>query len=130
MKISLKIISVVYSFLVAAVSASALQINSVAEEKAPFTDLGDLIGQVFVIVLVLGGILFFIYLLIGGLQWVTSGGDKASLESARGKITAALTGLIIILATFALTKVIEAAFGIRVLSGIGIPSAPNDPLAP
>ena len=39
----------------------------------------------------------FFYLILGGFQWITSGGDKAGTEAAREKITAAFIGLAIVL---------------------------------
>lgn len=104
-------------------------VSSVNTDRTPFPDLGQLIGQILVIVIILASILLFIYLVIGGLQWLTSGGDKAAAQAARDRITAALTGLIIILAAFALVRILEAAFGIRVLSGISVPTQ-NSPFGP
>lgn len=121
MKTSIKIMATLSSFLASSLNVYALAVSPVPETSTPFPDLGGLIGQIFTVVLILAGILLFIFLLIGGLQWVTSGGDKMALEAARGKITAAVTGLVIIVAAFALTRILEAAFGFRVLSGINIP---------
>jgi hypothetical protein len=74
--------------------------------------LPSLIGLI-----LLGGVLiFFFYMLIGGIQWITSGGDKAGLESAKGKITNAIVGLVILFTTFAIIKAIEAFFGVDILT--------------
>lgn len=45
----------------------------------------------------LAGAIAVIYLVLGGIQYMTSGGDKIGVESARGRITAAVVGLIIVL---------------------------------
>lgn len=71
-----------------------------------------LIGLGFVI----GALVFFFVLIIGAIQWIASGGDKAAVESARGKITSAIIGIIILFATFALLKVIEGFFGVNILT--------------
>lgn len=71
----------------------------------------NLVGIAFVI----GALVFFFVMIIGAIQWITSGGDKASLESARGKIVNAIVGFIILLAVFALLKVIEDFFAINIL---------------
>ncbi len=55
---------------------------------------------------VVGGLWFIIQLIIGALQWVGSGGDKASLQGAQQKITNALVGLIIVVAAVTIIKVI------------------------
>ena len=48
------------------------------------------------IAFILAVIITFAYLVWGGIQWITSGGDKTKYEEARNKITAALVGLAII----------------------------------
>ncbi len=99
----------------------------VPTEVTPFQNIGVLLGQVFSFVLVIASILLFLYLILGGVQWLTSGGDKAATQAARDRITAALTGLLIILAVWGVFRVLEAAFGISVLSGIKLPSGAENP---
>jgi len=74
--------------------------------------LPSAIGLAFVI----GALIFFFVMITGAIAWITSGGDKASLESARGKITSAIIGLVLLLVTFALIGVIENFFGVNILS--------------
>lgn len=72
----------------------------------------SLIGLAFIV----GALLFFFMLLISGLQWITSGGDKASVEAARGRITQALIGIVVLFSVFAIIKLIENFFGISILA--------------
>jgi hypothetical protein len=72
----------------------------------------SLVGMGFVI----GVLFFFFYMMIGAIQWISSGGDKAGVEGARGKITAAIIGIVILFALFALLKIIEDFFGIDILT--------------
>ena len=65
--------------------------------------------------LVIGAIIFFFMLLVGGISWISGGGDKAKLESAQKKITHALIGLAILLSTFAIIKLVGYLFGIDLL---------------
>ena len=51
-------------------------------------------------------------LVIGGVRWITSGGDKAQTESARNQITAAIIGLIVVFAAWAVANLIELFFGV------------------
>lgn len=67
------------------------------------------------ILLFLGFFLAMVFLLIGGIRWIASGGDKAAAESARGTLTAAIIGLIIVLATWAIVNIIEGMFGINIV---------------
>jgi len=63
-----------------------------------------------------GSIIFFIMLLSGGIRWIASGGDKTRLEGARGQITHALIGLVILLSAFAIIKLIGTLFGVDLLN--------------
>lgn len=65
---------------------------------------------------VVGSIVFFFMLLIGAIQWISSGGDKSGLEGAKGKITAALIGIVVLFSVFAIISVIESFFGISILT--------------
>ena len=86
----------------------------------PFTGLteatiGSLISGLITLVLIVAAVVFFFMLIIGGLRWILSGGDKANTEAARSQITAALVGLVIVFAAFAIVNVIEALFGFSIL---------------
>jgi hypothetical protein len=65
---------------------------------------------------VIGILIFFFMLLIGAIKWISSGGDKQAMESARGTITSALIGLVILFAAFAIIKLIQSFFGISILN--------------
>ena len=61
------------------------------------------------------GIVAFIFLLWGGLQWILAGGDKEGTEKARKKITSALIGLAIVFSAYALLFLVRAFFGIDLI---------------
>lgn len=68
------------------------------------------------LVFVIGALIFFFYLVWGAISWITSGGDKQTLETARGRITSAIVGLVLLFIALAIIKFIEAFFGIDILS--------------
>ncbi len=77
-------------------------------------------------ILIVAALVALVFLIIGGIKWITSGGDKAAVESARGTITAALIGLIIVFAAWAVIRLIELFFNIHILD-LDIPSIPTTP---
>ena len=81
------------------------------------TDIGNLISSLISVVFIIAGILTFAFLVIGGIEWLTSGGDKTKTEQARNRITAALVGLAIIAASWALMQLSSYFFGIDVFGG-------------
>jgi hypothetical protein len=64
---------------------------------------------------VIGITVFFFVLLIGAVQWMTSGGDKAKVEAARSKVVHAIIGLIILLSIFVAISFIQHFFGINII---------------
>jgi len=75
------------------------------------TDLGLLVSKVITTAFILAGILVFAFLVWGGVEWILSGGDKQKTETARNRITAALVGLAIVAASYAIMKLIAYFFG-------------------
>lgn len=104
--------------------SSALAID-IAIEKDPggVEDIGGLISAGINAAIIIAALLTFVFLIWGGIQWLTSGGDKTAYEAARGRITAALIGLAIVASAFALMKIIEAFFGVNITDGITIKGA-------
>ena len=65
---------------------------------------------------VISGIVALLYLLLGALSWITSGGNKENVDKAREKIQAALIGVILVFIVIALVGVIENVLSL----GLGI----------
>jgi hypothetical protein len=78
--------------------------------------LQNLLPRLVTIVLIVGAIIFFFNLVAGAIQWISSGGDKEAVGKARGRITSALVGLIILFAVFAVIQLIENFFHIQILT--------------
>ena len=78
--------------------------------------IGKFIPALIGLLFVAGAIFFFFMLVWGSLQWILSGGDKGAIEGARGRITAAFAGLVLLLSTFAIIALIETFFGINILT--------------
>ncbi len=64
---------------------------------------------------VAASIWFLFQLIIGGISWVTSGGDKNNIENARNRITHAFIGLIIVVAGWGILALAGTFFGYDIL---------------
>lgn len=62
-------------------------------------------------ILVVALVLAFIFLVVGGIKWILSGGDKAGTEAAKGTVTAALIGLIIVFLSWMFLNLVLTSFG-------------------
>lgn len=81
---------------------------------------GSIVGNVVTILLIIAVVISLFYLVFGGIKWVTSGGDKAKVESARNHIIAAIIGLVISFLAFFILSVVLSFFGMN-LSTIKLP---------
>jgi len=59
---------------------------------------------------IIAGLVALIYLLLGALAWITSGGNKESVDKAREKIQNAIIGVILIFVVLAVVGVMENMF--------------------
>lgn len=82
------------------------------------TDFGKLISAAVGTLMIIAALLAFFYLILGGIQWITSGGDKAGMETARNKITHAIVGLIIVGAAWAIMLLVQNFLGIKIIGGV------------
>jgi len=85
--------------------------------------IGGIISAAILLILIIAAVVFFFILIIGGIRWITSGGDKAQTEAARNQITAALVGLVIVFAAWAIVQLIQVFFGVNILGGLAFPTA-------
>ncbi|MDO8503751.1 MAG: hypothetical protein Q7S60_03600 [bacterium] len=71
----------------------------------------DIVSGVIKILVIAAAILFFVWLVLGGIRWIISGGDKAKTEEARNQITSALVGLVVVFSAWAIAQLIKTLFG-------------------
>lgn len=64
-------------------------------------------------VLALAGIVLFVMFLIGGLRYLTSGGDPKATEAAKGTLTHVIAGLFVLILAFLILKLIETITGVQ-----------------
>lgn len=84
---------------------------------SPWSNLGGLIDNLIQLAFFAAGLFFFFQMVVGGLQWINAGGDPKAMQSARGRITSAVIGLVIVVGAFAVTRIVERVFGIRITTG-------------
>ena len=82
--------------------------------------LGTVVTTGIQAILVIALVLAFIFLVWGGIKWIMSGGDKAGTEAAKGTITAALIGLVIVFLAWAFLNLVQGFFGVT--PGMEIPT--------
>lgn len=78
--------------------------------------VGSLLGNLIQMGFIIGAIVFVFMLLIGGFNYISSGGDKESIQKAVKRITAATSGLLILLSLYVILKLISMFLGVNIIS--------------
>ena len=77
-------------------------------------DFGYVISGGIRIAIMISILLCLIYLIWGGIEWLTSGGAKEGVAAARSRMTNALIGLVVVIAAYAITLILGHLFGLDV----------------
>lgn len=98
-------------------SAFAVEMTSApsAVGVASLTDFYDLIVVAANWLVVFGIIIGAIFIIIGGVQYMTAGGDEAGTSTAKAKIIGGLIGIALVLLAYAVVRVVGSFFGATVL---------------
>lgn len=86
---------------------------------------GNIPGVINSIITILFGVailIALIYLIYGGYKWMTSGGDKQAVSSARDHIIAAVVGLLIVLLSYLILNFLLGFLGIGSIGNIVFPT--------
>lgn len=109
-------------FVLAAVTFVAIFMNASADLALPtqpsnlpstFASGGTAIGRIWDIIVAAAAIIFMVLLLIGGLQYLTSGGDEGVATKAKNLLRDALVGIIIVVLAWPIGVAILTEFGLH-----------------
>lgn len=78
------------------------------------TNISAVIGNVLTLVLIFGTMAFVLYFLLSAFEWLTAGGDKAKVESARNRITNAFTGIVLLALSWAVYLIVIYVIGLPI----------------
>lgn len=81
-----------------------------------FSDMGKVLGFVITIAFIIAILIALFYLIWGGIKWITSGGDKGGVETARNQIISAIVGLIIVFLAFFILNLVLGLFGLSLFN--------------
>ena len=79
-------------------------------------NIAQLIGTFIRTMVIVAGLGFILYFILGAVHWITSGGDKGKVEEAKQEITNAAIGLGIILALYAIAAFLKTVLQIDLLN--------------
>ena len=107
----------IFQAVALSIPPAAFAQNLVPNELQGIPDIIAIVRTAIRFILIVAFIAAFIMLLIGGIRWILAGGDEKAVAGARGTITAALIGLVIVLVAFAIIRLVEIFFNVTIISG-------------
>jgi hypothetical protein len=78
--------------------------------------LESILSMVVGFLTIVAGLAFLIYFVIGGLTWVTAGGDAKKTETAKTYMTSGVIGLIVVVASYSIVWLVGKVLGIDILN--------------
>lgn len=81
---------------------------------AKISDLQIVFKNVVASAIAFAGIVLFIMLVMGGLKYITSGGDPKATDAAQKTITYAIGGLVLVLVSYLILLLIQTITGVQV----------------
>ena len=81
------------------------------------TSVGGIMTKLVPTILVVAGMVAVFFIIWGGFRYMTAQGDPKAIDSARGTITQAIVGLVIILIVGVLVGLIGAVLRVNILTG-------------
>lgn len=99
-----------------AAESTTVDIGSQTSGFFGYTCIGHLVSNLVAAAFLVSGIIVFVYLVWGGVDYLSSGGDKGKIESAQKRISAAIIGLAIVASSWAIYQILIVFFGINLNS--------------
>ncbi len=78
--------------------------------------LNSVLSSIVGVLTAVAGLWFFIQFILAGIAWISAGGDKGALETARNKIFNSIIGLIIVVSAYILVAVVGSILGLNILN--------------
>ena len=94
--------------------------KNVTPISLPFNDLGDVFGFLVNVVLGVGIAVTIVFLILGGIQYITAKGDQKAAGAAREALTNAVIGFIVVIGAFTIRTILLNVIGGDANSKMGI----------
>jgi cytochrome bd-type quinol oxidase subunit 2 len=90
--------------------------DKVITSESVKTQFSGTLSTIITSLTVVGGLAFVIFFTLGGLKWLTAGGDKAKVSEAQQQMTQGVIGLVAMVAGLFVVGVVGGVLGIDILN--------------
>jgi hypothetical protein len=92
--------------------AVSQQVPGAANLATADAGFGKMMSGLMSFIMAIAAILLLVYLLWGGIEWITAGGDIGKVESARNRITQGIIGIIVLAASTGVIALVQGFLGL------------------
>jgi len=78
-----------------------------------FSSLASIVNVFVTPILTIAGIALFLFIVVSGFKFMTSGDDPKAKDSAKGQLTSAIIGFVIIFSAYWIVQIVASIFGIE-----------------
>lgn len=103
----------------AAITNPALK-GDLGNSGDPASVFGRYIGTFWGLAYVIGALIFILYFIWGGVEWIMGGGNEERITNAKNKISNGILGLALLAGSWALIKAIGYVLGIDILENLSL----------
>jgi len=90
------------------------EVGSAGDGVATIGSLASVFSNILQAVVALSGVVLFVMLIVGGFNFLFSGGDQKKLEKAKGTVTSAIVGLVVFIGAYLILFFIKTFTGVDV----------------
>ncbi|MCL4360422.1 hypothetical protein M1555_04205 [Patescibacteria group bacterium] len=83
-------------------------------------DLETLFGNVIASVMGIAVVVLFVMLLVGGFTFLMSGGDQKKLDAAKGTLTSAIVGIVVVISAYLILRTIGVITGVSQITTVNL----------
>jgi len=84
----------------------------------PGASFAVVLGAILSGIMAVAALMVLLYLILGAISWITSGGDKAKVENARAQMTNAVIGLLVLSSVLAIFTLLQGFLGLELFTFI------------
>ena len=89
--------------------------GSSTSASAAAANFEEFISNTIGLLTVIAGVFFILYFVVGGISWVTAGGDQGKIQKARDQMIQGVIGMIVIALSYGLIGIFGSFFGLDIL---------------
>lgn len=92
-----------------------LDIRNAFPPASQFNDVADILNLIFPLIITIGGLLLVANVVIMGFSMIRAGGDPERLKKIQERIKYMLIGISIVIAAYAIIRLVQRVFGLPVI---------------